>query len=154
MKVVFFYGKQPQAVLAWLFTRSSCYHCGFTDEARLWDMNWIRRRRIWNGFVPMQKILVDCPVLVPVQFLESQLETDGSHYGVLDYLSFVPRRFFKRLRFNGKGLICSEMVLNDLKACGWEPPAWMPDVPSPGDLEAALLGTRNAIAEFHLPVYD
>ena len=154
MKVAFFYGKQPQSFLAWLFTRSSCYHVGFTDESRLWDMNWIRRRRIWNPSVPMQEILVDCPVPVPVTFLEIQLETDGSHYGVLDYLAFVLRRFFRRLRFNGKGLICSEMVLNDLKACGWEPPAWMPEVPSPGDLELALLGTRNAIAGFELRVQD
>lgn len=146
MKVAFFYGKQPQSFLCRLFTGSSCYHVGFTDGEKLWDMNLLRRRRLWNPAAAGQVRLVDCPVPVSREYLEHKLETDGSHYGFLDYLSFGPwRRLLKRARFNGKGLICSEMVLNDLVACGWTPPAGFPEVPSPADLEEVLLGRRDAI---------
>lgn len=145
MKVAFFYGKQPQSALCRIFTGSSCYHVGFTDGEKLWDMNLLRRRRVWSDKAAGQVLLVDCPAPVTYDHLEHKLETDENHYGFLDYLSFGIRRVFKRLRFNGKGLICSEMVLNDLKACGWTPPAGFPEVPSPADLEKVLLGRRNAI---------
>lgn len=146
MKVTFFYGKQPQSWLCRFFTGSSCYHVGFTDGEKLWDMNLLRRRRVWSDKAAGQVLTVDCPAPVTREYLEYKLETDGSHYGYLDYLSFGPwRQILKRLRFNGKGLICSEMVLNDLIACGWTPPAGFAEVPSPADLEEVLLGRRNAI---------
>jgi hypothetical protein len=144
MKVAFFYGKEPQSTLCRWFTGTTCYHVGFTDGAKLWDMNLLRRRRIWSNRAAGEVLLVDCPVEVPAWFLENRLDTDSARYGFLDYLAFGIRRVFKRLRFNGKGVICSEMVANDLKACGWVPPAGFPEVPSPGDLEEALLGHRNA----------
>lgn len=146
MKIAFFYGKQPQATLTKWFTGSTAYHVGFTDMNRLWDMNLLRRRRVWDAARAGQVLLVDCPAPVFRAYLEHQLETDTSRYGVLDYLSFGLRRIFKRLRFNGKGVICSEMVAADLKACGWVPPPGFPEVPSPGDLEEALLGRRDAIS--------
>jgi hypothetical protein len=146
VKVAFFYDKQPQSTLTKWATGSTCYHVGFTDGEKLWDMNWQRRRRLWSTRAAGKFIVVDTPVNVPVWFLESALETDESKYGVWDYLSFGLRLVFKRLRFNGKGLICSEMVANDLMACGWTPPAGFPEVPSPADLEQALLGRRDAIS--------
>ncbi|KQT10955.1 hypothetical protein [Ramlibacter sp. Leaf400] len=145
MKVVFFYGKQPQSFLCRLFTGSSCYHVGFTDGEKLWDMNLLRRRRVWSEKAAGKYILVDTPVPVTASFLESRLESDGSRYGVLDYLSFGLRRFFKRMRVNGKGLICSEMAALDLMRNGWLPRPGFPEVPSPADLEEALLERRNAI---------
>lgn len=145
MKVAFFYGKQPQSALCRFFTGSAAYHVGFTDGEKLWDMNLLRRRRVWSDYAARQVVLVDCPVPVTARELERKLETDANHYGFADYLSFGPwRRLLQRLRFNGKGLICSEMVAEDLKDCGWVPPAWFPAVPSPADLELALLGRLNA----------
>lgn len=147
MKVAFFYGKQPQSTLTRWFTGSTAYHVAFTDGAKLWDMNLLRRRRLWNQDKAGSVLLVDCPAEVTRAYLEVMLETDDSRYGFAEYLSFGLRRLFKRLRFNGKGLICSEMVAQDMKDCGWTPPEWFPEVPSPADLELALLGRRNAIEQ-------
>jgi hypothetical protein len=147
MKVAFFYDGGISSKLTRFFTGSQAYHVGFTDGNKLWDMNLLRRRRLWSEKAAGNHLLVECPVTVPAWFLENRLDTDASRYGVLDYLAFGLRRFIKRLRFNGKGVICSEMVLLDLKACGWTPPAWLPDVPSPADLELALLGRKNAIED-------
>jgi hypothetical protein len=138
MKVVLFYDKEPQSTLCKWFTGSRAYHVGFTDGVWLWDMSWMRRRRLWSDKKAGSVVMVDCPVDVSFGFLDTKLFTDDNHYGFLDYASFLFRRIATRLRFNGKGLICSEMVANDLKENGWLPPAWFPIVPSPADIELAL----------------
>lgn len=43
------------------------------------------------------------------------------------------------------GVICSEMLADDLKANGWA--VQFDEVPSPADLEQQILGRKNAIKE-------
>lgn len=148
MQVAFIYGKPLSSELTLFFTGSSCYHVGFTDGVKFWDMNLLRRRRKWPYYPAHRVILVNTPVPVSAAFLEEQLETDNSRYGVVDYVTFAWRWLANVLKVstgNARGLICSEQVLLDLKLCGWAPPEWMPKVPSPADLERALLGRVNAI---------
>ena len=45
MKIAFFYDKEPQSTLTMLGTGSRCYHVGFTDGEKLWDMNLLRRHQ-------------------------------------------------------------------------------------------------------------
>lgn len=148
MKVAFIYGKQPSATLTRVFTRSSCYHVGFTDGMFFWDMHLIRRRRLWPQYAAGRKVLLaDCPAPVTRDYLEHQLSTDASTYGKADYALFALRPFFHLVGAstrNAGGIICSEMVANDLAACGWS--VRFKEVPSPADLEVALLGRRNAFA--------
>lgn len=148
MKIAFIYGKQPSSLLTKLFTGSTCYHVGFTDGERFWDMNLIRRRRVWPGlYAPEKVILAECPVAISAAFLESRLETDDSTYGFADYLMFALRPLYhlvgKSTRNRG-GVICSEMVAGDLVINGW--PQRFAEVPSPAQLEAAILGIVDAIA--------
>lgn len=147
MKIAFLYGRGLSSVLTRIFTGSSCYHVGFTDGAQFWDMNLIRRRRVWPGlYDPAKVILADCPVAVSREFLEHRLETDDSTYGVIDYLMFALRPLYhlagKSTR-NRAGVICSEMVAGDLVINGWA--MRFPEVPSPADLERAILGLADAI---------
>jgi hypothetical protein len=149
VQVAFVYGKRPSSTLTRIFTGSTCYHVGFTDGRHFWDMNLLRRRRRWPAYPVERVILVEAPVPVSRDYLEEQLETDESSYSWLDYASFAVRWLAEKLRLsigNAKGLICSEMVLQDLVANGWQPPAGFPEVPSPADLEQVLLGRRDAIS--------
>jgi hypothetical protein len=143
MKIAFIYGdaKNLSADLTEFWTGSRCYHVGFTDGIHFWDMNLIRRRRLWPVY-PLEKkvILIECPVKVTIDYLEHQLDTSEVMYGWQDYLLFALRpiyHFFGKSTRNAGGEICSEMVANDLKACGWD---WeFKEVPSPADLEKLLL---------------
>ncbi len=141
MKIAFIYGKQPSSALTKLFTGSECYHVGFTDGAHFWDMNLIRRRRLWPGLYPETHVrLADCPVDVTAEYLEHRLDTDEATYGWKDYMLFAFRplyHLFGQSTRNAGGVICSEMVYNDLKANGW--PVVFEEVPSPADLERKLL---------------
>lgn len=147
MKIAFIYGKRPSSTLTKIFTGSSCYHVGFTDGQHFWDMNLIRRRRVWPGlYEPAQVILAECPVPVSREFLESRLETDESTYGFADYLLFALRpiyHLFGASTRNRGGVICSEMIAADLIINGWK--ARFDEVPSPAMLEAAILGLIDAI---------
>lgn len=148
MKIAFIYGKQPSSALTKTFTGSTCYHVGFTDGVHFWDMNLIRRRRVWAGlYDPAKVILAECPVAVSAAFLESRLETDDSTYGFVDYLMFALRplyHLFGASTRNRGGVICSEMIAGDLVINGW--PTRFAEVPSPAQLEAAILGIVDAIA--------
>lgn len=147
MKLAFIYGKQPSATLTRLFTGSACYHVGLTDGRHFWDMHLIRRRRLWAGLYPAERVLLaECPVDVPREFLEQRLDTDTAVYGVLDYLLFALRPLYHLIGSSTRnmgGVICSEMVAADLAACGWE--QRFVEVPSPADLELAVLGRINAL---------
>lgn len=147
MQLAFIYGKQPSSTLTKIFTGSTCYHVGFTDGQKFWDMNLLRRRRLWPLYPPHRVILVDTPVPLTAEYLDRMLDTDVQRYGVLDYLLFALRPLYhlvgKSTR-NAGGIICSEMVANDLAANGW--PVRFPEVPSPADLEQAVLGLRDAVA--------
>lgn len=147
MKLAFIYSRtRISGRLTKFWTGSYCYHVGFTDGRHFWDMHLIRRRRQWGGYDPAKVVLVDCPVPVSREYLEKKLETDNAWYGVLDYMLFALRplhHFFGKSTRNMGGVICSEMVANDLKANGWGKE--FSEVPSPADLELAILGRKNAI---------
>lgn len=147
MKIVFIYGTRFNSKLTKLFTGSTCYHVAFTDGVKFWDMNLIRRRRIWAGLYPPEHvILVAAPVTITAEYLDLQLDTDGATYGMLDYLLFGFRWAYhlvgKSTR-NAGGVICSEMVAADLAANGWG--VDFPEVPSPADLELVILGRKDAL---------
>ena len=146
MKIAFIYNKIPYALLTKIFTGSTCYHVGFTDGVRFWDMHLIRRRRLWPQYPEKYVILADCPVDVSAEYLDHRLDTDDATYGWRDYLLFMLRPFYhlvgKSTR-NANGTICSEMVADDLAANGWH--VQFGEVPSPADLELAILGRRDAI---------
>jgi hypothetical protein len=148
MKIAFIYGKQPSSLLTKLFTGSTCYHVGFTDGQHFWDMNLLRRRRVWPGmYDPATVILAECPVAISRDFLEHRLETDEATYGFTDYLMFALRPLYHALgksTRNRGGVICSEMVAGDLVINGWT--ARFDEVPSPAMLEAAIIGLVDAIA--------
>lgn len=140
MKIAFICGKKPSSTLTKLFTGSECYHVGFTDGHHFWDMHKLRRRRLWDGMYPPERVrLVECPVDVTVEYLEHKLDTDDNEYGWPDYVLFALRpiyHLFGRSTRNYGGLICSELVYNDLAACGWG--VKFAEVPSPADLERVL----------------
>lgn len=149
MKLVFIYGERLSSRLTKFWTGSTCYHVGFTDGTKFWDMNLIRRRRLWPGLYPVERIIVvDCPVTITADYLDHQLDTSTARYGVLDYLLFGLRPFYhligKSTR-NAGGMICSEMVADALAANGW--PVRFAEVPSPADLELVILGSKNAISQ-------
>lgn len=147
MKVAFIYGKQPSSTLTWLGTGSTCYHVAFTDGYHLWDMHWIRRRRLWKGLYPASHVvLVDAPVEITAKYLDHKLDTDRAVYGWVDYVRFGFRWAYHlvgKSTPNAGGTICSELVADDLIKNGWK--QRFAEVPSPADLEEVLLGRRNAI---------
>lgn len=145
MKIAFIYGKKPSSWLTKLFTGSECYHVGFTDGQKFWDMSLIRRRRDWPHYDAKNVLLADCPVEVTADYLNAKLDTDESKYGFVDYLLFALRpiyHFFGHSTRNAGGVICSEMIENDLIANGWKSPFY--EVPSPADLELVFFGRKNA----------
>jgi hypothetical protein len=146
MKLVFIYGKPVSSALTKLFTGSSCYHVGFTDGIKFWDMNLIRRRRLWPQYAAENCILWDCPATVTAEYLDHKLDTDGAQYGVFDYALFCVRWAYHlvgRSTRNAGGVICSEMVANDLIANGWN--QRFDEVPAPADLELAIIGYKDAM---------
>lgn len=146
MKIAFVYGKQPSSTLTKFFTGSACYHVGFTNGVHFWDMNLIRRRRLWPLYPEGHVILAECPVEISADYLEHMLDSDEATYGWRDYLLFALRplyHLFGRSTRNAGGVICSEMVADDLIAMGWR--VRFPEVPSPADLELSILGRKDAI---------
>lgn len=141
MNVVFVYNKFPSSLLTLIATGSACYHVAFADGEYLWDMNLIRRRRLWPEYMAKHTVFTaPCPVEVTREYLDRMLDTDESTYGVWDYLLFALRpiyHLFGKSTRNRKGIICSEMVYEDLKANGWQ--VRFAEVPSPADLERAII---------------
>jgi hypothetical protein len=144
MKVAFIYStKKISGLLTKFFTDSYCYHVGFVDETTdtFYDMNLLRRKRLWSEYsFGKEYVLADCPVSISKNFLEYKLATDNNTYGWKDYILFGLRPIFHLFGYstrNAGGVICSEMVYNDLKECGW--PKLFVEVPSPADLEGVLL---------------
>lgn len=146
MKLVFVYGNRISSRLTKLFTGSTAYHIGFTDGNKFWDMHFIRRRRLWPLYPPARIIVIDCPANITADYLDYKLDTCEEWYGIWDYLLFGLRplyHLFGKSTRNASGVICSEMVALDLAACGWQ--HQFASVPSPADLEQALLGRVDAI---------
>ena len=144
MKIAFIYGKQPSSTLTKIFTGSTCYHVGFTDGVKFWDMHLIRRRRLWPIYNNKKTVLIEAPVSITAEYLDHKLDTDEARYGIIDYILFGLRpiyHLFGKSTRNAKGIICSEMVADDLNANGWR--YTFKEVPSPADLEYALGGKRD-----------
>ena len=144
MKIAFIYGKKPSSTLTKIFTGSTCYHVGFTNELHFWDMNLIRRRRLWSIYNNKKTVLIEAPVSITAEYLDHKLDTDEVRYGIIDYILFGLRpiyHLFGKSTRNAKGIICSEMVADDLNANGWR--YTFKEVPSPADLEYALGGKRD-----------
>ena len=126
-----------------LWTGCYCYHVAFVDERDgvMYDMNLLRRKRAWPHYPPTNVVLVDTPVAMSREFLEGKLLSDENRYGVLDYCYFILRpalHLFGRLARDLPGTICSEMIYEDLRECGWT--YEFPEVPSPCDLYRILKG--------------
>ncbi len=139
MRVGFAYNHGLSSKLTKFFTNSGCYHVFFCDDTHIWDMNLIMRRRLLTEYNPANLKFAPCPVFVTLEFLEHKLDTYDETYGWMDYLLFALRpvyHFFGLSTRNKGGVICSEMVYDFLRECGWW--AEFKEVPSPADLEIAL----------------
>lgn len=128
------------------FTGSYCYHVGWvvenptTKEPEFFDMNLLRRVRPWPYYSPEHVKLVGVPVNITWDYLYGKLKSDDNVYGSIDYMLFGLRKLyhlFGKSTPNAKGVICSEMVYNDLVANGWD--KTFTEVPSPADLEKEFL---------------
>jgi hypothetical protein len=142
MKIGFVYSKEKlSGRLTKFWTNSYCYHVFIYDNenGKMYDQHLLFRRRRWPQYETTHVALVDSPVEISSQFLEDLLDTDENVYGWIDYLLFAFRslyHFFGQSTPNAKGVICSELVYNILKANGWN--RSFLEVPSPADMEKAL----------------
>lgn len=122
-----------------LFTGCYAYHVAWVDEETglMYDMHLLRRRRLWPHYQEAQVLLFNFPQ-VTRPHLEQQLTLDNNSYGFIDYLLFALRpvyHLFGLSTRNAGGVICSEMVNIDLRACGVDTPWASADAPpSPCDL--------------------
>lgn len=128
-----------------LFTGCYAYHTAWVDidAGKMYDMHWIRRRRLWPHYDEGEYLLYDFP-MVTREYLEAALETDKSWYGIKDYVLFALRplfHMFGQSTRNAGGVICSEMINIDVWACGGTTP-WNAEAapPSPCDWYQLLKG--------------
>lgn len=126
-----------------IFTGCYAYHALWVDEeaGKMYDMHLIRRRRQWPHYEAPAKVhLFQVPggAKVTREYLEERLEVDSEVYGVRDYVRFGLRPFYHLVGAtppNASGIICSEMINDDIWRCGGVTP-WKPEQapPSPCDL--------------------
>ena len=155
MKIAIIVGNPKKNFLSKLtsiFTQCAAYHAGFLDEetGMFYDMYWLRRRRKWPRYDEQQVILFS-EDNVTREYLEEKLSTDDSEYGFLDYLSFALKpiyHIFGKSTRNAGGLICSELIVRDIVACGGSTP-FDPEgsPPSPCDLLSWLMKERASSYE-------
>lgn len=117
------------------FTGCPAYHVAWVDEEAglMYDMNLLRRRRKWPYYPQDQVVLFDSPGNVTQAYLEGKLTSDENIYGFFDYFLFLLRpvyHLFGKSTRNAGGIICSEMVNDDIWECGGETP-WKPGDPPP-----------------------
>lgn len=146
MKIAFIYGTRLSSRLTKFWTGSTCYHVAWVVDDLMFDMNLIRRVRLWPHYPADRVLLIDSPVDVSLDYLFNKLKSDNNTYGWRDYCLFALRplfHLFGKSTPNASGVICSEMVADDLQANGW--PYQFAEVPSPADMELALLGRVDAI---------
>lgn len=136
---VIFNSKKFSGRLTQIFTGCHAYHAAWVDDQALvmYDMHLIRRRRAWPHYPDAKVLLFDVPE-VTREYLEHQLSTDDNTYGWADYLLFALRPLYHllgRSTRNAGGVICSEMIANDMRAAG-VPTPWdeFTGPPSPCDL--------------------
>lgn len=134
------------------WTGCAAYHVAWVDEAggKMWDMNLIRRRREWPHYPADQVLLFDAPGDVTAEYLEHRLETDDNTYGWRDYLLFSIRplfHLFGKSTPNAGGVICSEMVNDDIWLCGGRTP-WPPEGPPPSPCDFYSWFTGRLVRPF------
>lgn len=134
VKVIFFEGRSLWSLLTLVFTGSRIYHVGFYSDSSgyVYDMNVMRRRVKLSQFSKDKYYMFPTPVVE--NYLKGAVLDRKETYGVLDYLLFAVRWLGFKVK-NRKGIICSEMVNNDLRRFGVRTP-FAPDSapPSPADL--------------------
>lgn len=141
MKIAIIFNRDKlSGKLTKFFTGEYAYHALWVDDAngKAYDMHWIRRRRLWPEYKPEQVVLFDSPCPITTEYLERELDTDTQWYGIRDYMLFALRPLFHLFGYstiNAGGVICSEMVNDDIWANGGNTP-WPLEVapPSPADL--------------------
>ena len=158
IKIAAFYNGGFSSFLTKIFTGCGAHHIAFifvydsieviNAQFVIYEMDVRRRARIIDKETLRKKIskgdivLYDCPVEVSRQYLENETLYDSDRYGVIDYLLFVlnPIKKFLGLRIkNHQGMICSEMVNDDLIYNKWESPWHLNgEPPSPCDLASVL----------------
>jgi hypothetical protein len=145
---IIFNDHKLSGLLTRFFTGCYAYHVAWVDEeaGHMYDMNWLRRRRVWPCYDPAHVALFEAPDGITREYMEAKLDTDDATYGWKDYALFALRplyHLFGRSTRNAGGVICSEMINNDI----WGVPAafrsfiapptpWAPGdaPPSPCDL--------------------
>lgn len=134
--------------LTYFFTGCHAYHVAWVDEGAglIYDMNLLRRRRAWPRYAEATVELWDFPQ-VTSDYQEHRLTHDSRAYGWKDYLLFGFRwayHLIGKITRNAGGVICSEMVNEDLIACGVETPWLLSDEPpSPCDIRRWLMATHE-----------
>lgn len=130
VKIVFVINKRIlNGKLTKFFTGCYCYHVGILVDNLFYDVAPFKGRRVaeYNPehYEDDQHIIFDAPVYIPEWKLKINLN-DKVSYGYIDYVLFLFKpltRIFPSFKlFNGKGLICSEQVNNDLIGAGWKSP--------------------------------
>lgn len=131
--------RKLSGLLTKLATGCYAYHVAWVDEdaGLMYDMHFIRRCRKWPHYPEAQVIMFDVPEVTRA-YLESMNITDEAKYGVIDYCLFALRplfHLFGKSTRNANGVICSEMINNDMIACGVTTPWRLLDAPpSPCDI--------------------
>jgi hypothetical protein len=105
------------AILTRFLTGCSAYHIGFYSETSgyFYDMDLRRRRILWADYFNSSKMeteMFPCDD-VSESYLKSLVLDSKYRYGFMDYILFLFRKLGFKVK-NRKGLICSEMVNNDL----------------------------------------
>jgi len=127
-----------------IFTGSYVYHIAFiTDDGWIYEMNLkgLLRKRITDVSAGTKILIYKVPVDISEDYLIHRTLEQKEFYGFLDYLMFGIRCLGIKLRFNGKGLICSEYINQVLWKFGYKTP-WKPKIdspPSPADFERLFL---------------
>lgn len=140
MKIAIIKGKglHGWSILSKVFTGCRAFHVGFLSEKTgyFYDISLLQSRRkiLWteSKYAAMDVELFNCRV--NEGYLASKLVDDSSYYGILAYLMFGFRKFGFKVT-SSKGIVCSEMVNNDIRHFRTETP-WPPEAapPSPCDL--------------------
>lgn len=148
-KIVFFYHLKSNiySSLMKLVTGSKYHHVGILlqDTGEYYEMGESWHKHVFeHRFVQAFRsgigvMLVDSPVEVHKSLLDRGLSSNPMDpswtYSLLDYLSFIPRRFGLKTR-DFPGVICSEKVWDLLHTAGWA--KTYTQAPSPGDLFNAI----------------
>lgn len=152
---IIFNAKKLSGKLTKFFTGYPAYHVGWVDEAtgKFYDMHAIRRRRLWADYSKGKQVaLVDVPE-VKAEFLEHELDVCEQLYGFVDYALFGLRpifHMFGQSTRNAGGMICSEMVANDMRDAGIDH-QWINEAPpSPADLYRWALFEQRPIEFIHM----